>query len=99
MVVGVLRGELSIWRYYPLWNLAMPLKYVEADFEDIQEIDHKFPFDVLFCDAAFMAARLVRQVLGKHVCGAGAVVEDRIRTVKQAGLGRFPSREFAINAV
>ena len=30
---------------------------------------------------------------------AHARVEDRIRTVKQAGLGRFPSREFAINAV
>jgi hypothetical protein len=28
-----------------------------------------------------------------------ARVEDRIRTAKQAGLGRFPSREFAINAV
>jgi hypothetical protein len=30
---------------------------------------------------------------------ADARVEDRIRTAKQAGLGRFPSREFAINAV
>jgi hypothetical protein len=30
---------------------------------------------------------------------AHARVEDRIRTAKQAGLGRFPSREFAINAV
>jgi hypothetical protein len=30
---------------------------------------------------------------------AHARVEDRIRTTKQAGLGRFPSREFAINAV
>jgi hypothetical protein len=29
---------------------------------------------------------------------AHARVEDRIRTVKQTGLGRFPSREFAINA-
>jgi hypothetical protein len=28
-----------------------------------------------------------------------ARVEDKIRTAKQAGLGRFPSREFAINAV
>src|SRR4051812_45875618 len=26
-------------------------------------------------------------------------VEDRIRNAKQTGLGRFPSREFAINAV
>jgi hypothetical protein len=30
---------------------------------------------------------------------AHARVEDRIRTGKQTGLGRFPSREFAINAV
>jgi Transposase DDE domain group 1 len=30
---------------------------------------------------------------------AHARVEDRIRTAKQAGLGRFPSREFTINAV
>jgi hypothetical protein len=30
---------------------------------------------------------------------AHARVEDRIRTAKQAGLRRFPSREFAINAV
>jgi hypothetical protein len=30
---------------------------------------------------------------------AHARVEDRIRNAKQAGLGRFPSREFAINAV
>jgi hypothetical protein len=30
---------------------------------------------------------------------AHARVEDRIRTAKQSGLGRFPSREFTINAV
>jgi len=30
---------------------------------------------------------------------AHARVEDRIRTIKQTGLGRFPSREFAINTV
>jgi hypothetical protein len=30
---------------------------------------------------------------------AHARVEDNIRTAKQTGLGRFPSREFAINAV
>jgi hypothetical protein len=29
---------------------------------------------------------------------AHARVEDRVRTIKQTGLGRFPSREFAINA-
>jgi hypothetical protein len=30
---------------------------------------------------------------------AHARVENKIRIAKQAGLGRFPSREFAINAV
>jgi Transposase DDE domain group 1 len=30
---------------------------------------------------------------------AHARVEDNIRTAKQSGLGRFPSREFAINAI
>jgi hypothetical protein len=30
---------------------------------------------------------------------AHARVEDRIRNAKQAGLGRFPSREFPINQV
>jgi hypothetical protein len=30
---------------------------------------------------------------------AHARVEDRIRTIKQTGLGRFPSREFAINTL
>ena len=30
---------------------------------------------------------------------AHARVEDKIRSAKQAGLGRFPSREFTINAV
>ncbi len=29
---------------------------------------------------------------------AHAHVEDRVKTVKQTGMGRFPSREFAINA-
>jgi hypothetical protein len=30
---------------------------------------------------------------------AHAHVEDRVKAVKQAGMGRFPSREFAINQV
>jgi hypothetical protein len=30
---------------------------------------------------------------------AHAHVEDRVKAVKQTGMGRFPSREFAINAV
>ncbi len=44
---------------------------VEKYFEDIREIDQTFPFDVLFCDGAFMAARLVREALRKHVCAVG----------------------------
>lgn len=44
---------------------------VEKYFEDIREIDQAYPFDVLFCDGAFMAARLVREALRKHVCAVG----------------------------
>lgn len=43
----------------------------ESYFEDVREIDREFPFDVLVADAAWMAARLVRDVLGKHVIGIG----------------------------
>jgi UDP:flavonoid glycosyltransferase YjiC (YdhE family) len=44
---------------------------VEKYFEDIREIDQTYPFDVLFCDGGFMAARLVREALHKHVCAVG----------------------------
>jgi UDP:flavonoid glycosyltransferase YjiC (YdhE family) len=47
------------------------LSNVEAYFEDVVEIDRDFPFDVLVADGAWMAARLVRDVLGKHVIGIG----------------------------
>jgi len=43
----------------------------EKYFEDICEIDETFRFDVLFCDGAFMAARLVREALHKRVCAVG----------------------------
>ena len=44
---------------------------VEKYFEDIRQINETFAFDVLFCDAAFMAARLVREALHKPVCVIG----------------------------
>jgi UDP:flavonoid glycosyltransferase YjiC (YdhE family) len=44
----------------------------EPYFEDVREIEHEFPFDVLVADAGWMAARLVRDVLGKHVIGIGS---------------------------
>ncbi len=40
-------------------------------FEDVQEINASFPFDVLFCDAAFYAMKLVKEKLGKRVCAFG----------------------------
>jgi UDP:flavonoid glycosyltransferase YjiC (YdhE family) len=40
-------------------------------FEDIQEINASFPFDVLLCDAAFYAMQLVKEKLGKRVCAIG----------------------------
>jgi UDP:flavonoid glycosyltransferase YjiC (YdhE family) len=45
------------------------LKY----FEDVQEIDATYPFDVLFCDAGFYAMKLVKEKLGKRVCAFGVV--------------------------
>jgi UDP:flavonoid glycosyltransferase YjiC (YdhE family) len=43
----------------------------EPYFEDVSDIDRDFPFDVLVADAGWMGARLVRDVLGKHVIGIG----------------------------
>ncbi|HSH77657.1 MAG TPA: glycosyltransferase [Herpetosiphonaceae bacterium] len=40
-------------------------------FEDVQEIDAAFTFDVLFCDAAFYAMQLIKEKLGKRVCAIG----------------------------
>jgi UDP:flavonoid glycosyltransferase YjiC (YdhE family) len=40
-------------------------------FEDVREIDASFPFDVLFCDAAFYAMKLIKEKLGKRVCAIG----------------------------
>lgn len=42
-----------------------------AYFEDIREIDRQWPFDVLFCDAAFFGARPVKERLGKRVLVLG----------------------------
>jgi UDP:flavonoid glycosyltransferase YjiC (YdhE family) len=47
------------------------LSNVEAYFDDVVEIDRDFPFDVLVAEGAWMAARLVRDALGKHVVGIG----------------------------
>lgn len=40
-------------------------------FEDIREIDTSFSFDILFCDIAFYAMKLVKEKLGKRVCAVG----------------------------
>lgn len=40
-------------------------------FEDIQAINASFSFDVLFCDAAFYAMKLIKEKLGKRVCAVG----------------------------
>jgi UDP:flavonoid glycosyltransferase YjiC (YdhE family) len=47
------------------------LSNVEAYFEDVVEIDRDFHFDVLIAEGAWMAARLVKDILGKHVVGIG----------------------------
>ena len=40
-------------------------------FQDVQDINASFPFDVLLCDAAFYAMQLVKEKLGKRVCAVG----------------------------
>jgi UDP:flavonoid glycosyltransferase YjiC (YdhE family) len=39
----------------------------EKYFEDVREIDSQFPFDLLVCDAAFSAVRLIKEKLDKRV--------------------------------
>ena len=43
----------------------------ENFFQDVREIDASFPFDALFCDAAFYAMKLIKEKLGKRVCAFG----------------------------
>ncbi len=40
-------------------------------YEDVREIDATFPFDALFCDAAFYAIQLIKEKLGKRVYSVG----------------------------
>lgn len=47
------------------------VRNTEPYFEDVRALDREFPFDLLIADGAWMAARLVRDVLGKHVIGIG----------------------------
>lgn len=48
------------------------LANVQAYVEDLREIDHSWPFDVLFCDSAFFGARPVKELLGKRVLALDA---------------------------
>ncbi|HEV2121519.1 MAG TPA: nucleotide disphospho-sugar-binding domain-containing protein [Chloroflexota bacterium] len=69
------------------------LSNIESYFQDIHEINDAFPFQVLFCDTAFMAARLVRQVLGKHVCAVGvAPVLETSKDTPPNFLGLQPAK-------
>jgi UDP:flavonoid glycosyltransferase YjiC (YdhE family) len=66
---------------------------VEKYFEDIRQVDEAFPFDVLLCDAGFLAARLVREVLHKHVCAVGvSPVLATSRDVPPNFVGLKPAR-------
>jgi UDP:flavonoid glycosyltransferase YjiC (YdhE family) len=40
-------------------------------FEDVQDINASFPFDVLCCDVGFFALQLIKEKLGKRVCAFG----------------------------
>jgi UDP:flavonoid glycosyltransferase YjiC (YdhE family) len=62
-------------------------------FEDIREIDASFPFDALFCDAAFYAMKLVKEKLGKRVCAIGVAPSlETSRDVPPNFVGLKPAR-------
>jgi UDP:flavonoid glycosyltransferase YjiC (YdhE family) len=76
------------------------LANVESYLADIRDIDADFPFDVMFSDTGFLSARLVRHVLGKHVCGVG--VSPSIETdpdLPPNFIGKQPARSAAGRAV
>lgn len=43
----------------------------ENFFADVRDIDASFPFDVLCCDTAFFAMKLIKEKMGKRVCAFG----------------------------
>jgi UDP:flavonoid glycosyltransferase YjiC (YdhE family) len=62
-------------------------------FEDIQEIDASFPFDALFCDAAFYAMKLIKEKLGKWVYTIGIAPSlETSRDVPPNFVGLKPAR-------
>jgi UDP:flavonoid glycosyltransferase YjiC (YdhE family) len=64
--------------------------------EDVRDIDAEFPFDVMFCDVAFLAARLVHDHLGKHVCGVGVTPSlETSKDVPPNFMGKQPARTAA----
>jgi hypothetical protein len=64
---------------------------------DLFDTVEGFRHQVLACDAPVAGGGSIQYLETRH--RAHARVEDRIRTGKDSGFGRFPSREFHINQV
>jgi MGT family glycosyltransferase len=65
-------------------------------FEDISEIKQDFPFDVLVCDSAFTAGRLVKDKLNVRLVGVGiSPVMSTSKDLPPYGLGLTPGHSFA----
>src|SRR5713226_5122198 len=68
------------------------LSNVEGYFLDIREIDASFAFEVVFCDGAFMAMRLIKEKLGKRVCAIGLGGIDDSKDAPPPMLGLKPAK-------
>ncbi len=64
-------------------------------FEDIQQINEEFPFDVMIADVGFTAIPFVPEILGKPVLGIGIIpLMESSKDLPPYGLGLTPSKSF-----
>jgi UDP:flavonoid glycosyltransferase YjiC (YdhE family) len=64
-------------------------------FEDIQEINETWPFDLMISDVAFTAIPFVKDLLNKKVIAIGVFpLTEKSRDLPPAGLGMVPSDTF-----
>jgi len=64
-------------------------------YEDINEINESFPFDILIADNCFTGIPFVRQLLGKPVIAIGVMpLMETSKDLPPAGLGIAPSSTF-----
>jgi UDP:flavonoid glycosyltransferase YjiC (YdhE family) len=66
---------------------------IENFYKDICDINQNFSFDILFCDVAFYAMKLVKEKLGKRVCAVGvATLLETSKDVPPNFVGLKPAR-------